>query len=153
MSVRQDIVDAIATRLGTIASGQTFTLPDGVYTCGSSPLTVTPWRRVPYAANQVPAIAFWDTVTTIGEGGPIGHHEHRLEIQVVGFVAGKDAVDEARLILQDIIAAVGSDPQWGGLAHWTEISDQTLQVEESADVIAGCELKLTVIYRTRLWRS
>lgn len=152
MSIRQQIVDAISTRLGLIHSGYGFTLPDGNYTCAVTPLSVTAWRRVPYSLAQVPALAFWDTSSGIIDG-PSSHHTHRLEITVIGFVAGSTSDDTARSLLSDVMAAVASDRTWGGLATWTEISDQVLQVEQSADVIAGCEIKLVVVYRTRLGRS
>lgn len=152
MSFRQSIVDAIATRFGLIHAGHVFSLNDGDYTCASTPLSVTPWRRVPYSTAQVPAIAFWDTTQSPGPEAPIGMTEHRLEIPVVGWVAGSSAETTARSMLSDIYAAVGSDPRWGGLAKWTEVQDQTINVDQEGDVVAGCELKLIVVYETTLWR-
>lgn len=150
-SVRQQIVDAIAARLVQIAPGKVWSLPDGPYTCTSAPKSVTPWRRVPYSPAQVPAIAFWDADSAHGEP-PLAHHEHRLGITIVGFVAGNAAIDTVRALLADMVAAVGSDPRWGGLADWTEIDSQDIDVEQAGDVIAGCQISITVVYRTRLWR-
>jgi hypothetical protein len=151
-SIRQQIVDAIATRLRLIHSGHVFTLSDGDYTCASTPLSVTEWKRVPYGLAQVPAIAFWDTESDLADGGPIGQFEHRLMLSVVCFTAGATAIDDARAMLADIVAAVGSDPRWGGLATWTEIGNHQLTVDQAADQVSATELKLVVIYRTSLWR-
>lgn len=151
MSVRQQIVDAIKTRLELIHLGHQFTLPDGVYTCVTAPLSVTAWRLVPYSVAQTPAIALWDTGQTL-EDGTIGKFTHQLEIAVVGFVSGSSAPAIARDMLADITAAVGSDPRWSGLAIWTEISDHTIKADQEADITAGCECKFTISYETGLWR-
>ena len=150
-SVRQQIVEAMQTRLGLIAADYVFTLNDGDYTCTVSPVSVSNWRRVPYTLNQVPAIAFWDTAQSLGEG-PFGRFEHRLEVSVAGYVAGSASIDSARALLADICAAIGSDPRWGGLAKWTEITDQNIRSEQEGDIITGCQCTLIVVYETSLWR-
>lgn len=152
MSVRQQIVDAMAVRLGLIASGYEFTLNDGSsYVCASTPLTVTAWKRTPYQSSQVPAISFWDTAQSLGDG-PIGFFEHRLEMTIAGFVTGSTSLATARDMLADICAAIGSDPKWGGLAKWTEITAQNLNAAQEGEIVAGCEVQIVVVYETALWR-
>jgi hypothetical protein len=153
-SIRQQLVDAVATRLGLIHAGHVFALPDGTYTCEVTPLSVTEWRKTPYGLAQVPAIAFWDTSATLGDS-IIGRFEHRLEISVLCFTAGASAIDNARAMMADIAAAIGSDPKWttiSGINAWTEPGTKTLATEQAADVVSASEMTFTIGYRTPLWR-
>lgn len=158
-TVRDQIVDAIKARLLSIATGKTFTMSDGVYTCtglfsgvdavGNE--RVHNWRKVPYSKNQVPAINFRDTDAEPAEG-TIGQSHHDLLIEIEGHLAGGTAIETARSIFQDISAAIGSDYRWGGLADSTEIARMVLDVEQEGDVIVGIQIVATVTYTTPLWR-
>jgi hypothetical protein len=75
-----------------------------------------------------------------------------LVLDLEAHVAGDTSTETARGILQDIIAAIGSDPKWGGLARWTDIDSHEINVEQAGDIVAGVLLKITVTYRTPLWR-
>lgn len=150
-TVRQQIVDAIDTRLKLIAPGHQFTLPSGVHTCGSTILGVYQWRKVPFSANQVPAIEFRDTDADT-EPGPSTQHEHKLQIELDIFFKGGTALADGRTALADVIAAIGSDPRWGGLARWTDIASPNINMDQAGDIIAGVQLNFTVSYRTPLWR-
>jgi hypothetical protein len=156
-SVRQQLVDALETRLGQIVSGKVWTLPTGAtHTCTTTILNVCPWRKTPFSTAQVPAIAFWDTMALPGNS-PFGSFDHRLQVTIAGFISGKAAADKpavnaARELQADILAAIGSDQRWGGLAQWTELENVPLDMEQEGDVVAACELQLTIYYRTGLWQ-
>lgn len=151
MSIRQQLIDAIESRLRQIAPGKVFTLPGGPYSCSSSIKDVCPWRKVPFSLNQVPAIAFWDTDAGVTPG-PSTQHEHKLKIELEGHVAGGTPADTARVIMNDVIACIGSDPKWSNLARWTDIDSHEISVEQSGDTIAGIMINFTITYRTPLWR-
>lgn len=151
-SVRQQIVDAIEARLKLIVSGKIWTLPDGLtHTCTTNVAGVYPWRKVPFSVAQLPAIGFWDTTSGL-EDGTFGSFNHALEVNIVGFVSGSSSVNAARELNADILAAVGSDHRWNGLARWTEVQNMPLDMEQAGDVVAAGEIKLTVHYRTGLWK-
>ena len=134
-----------------IAPGFVFTLPSGPYTCGSTIKDVYQWRKVPFSLNQVPAIEFRDTDGET-QPGPSTQHEHKLHIDLLIFFAGGTALASGRTALADVIAAIGSDPKWGGLARWTDIDSPNLDMEQAGDVIAGVQVNFTVTYRTPLFR-
>lgn len=151
-SIRQQIVDAVTARFGLIASGYQFPLPAGVYDCVSSPLGVHLWRRVPFSVAQVPALAIWDTDSILADDGPIGMHQHLLTVDILAMVTGSAAIDSARGMMADIVAAVGSDPRWGGLATWTDVGAEEIDLQQAGDVVAGGRITLKITYRTPLWR-
>lgn len=150
-AIRQQLVDAIETRLGLIAPGHVFQLPSGPHVCDNNILGVYPWRKVPFSQAQIPAIAFWDADAPV-QPGPVSQHEHSLKIALEVHVAGNTAATTARSIMQDILAAIGSDPRWGNLARWTDIDSHEIAVDQAGDVIAGVSINFTVTYRTALWR-
>lgn len=150
-SIRQQIVDAIQLRLGTIMQGQSFTLPDGLYVCQNSIAGVYPWRKTPFSTREVPAIEFWDASAEVSPSES-SRQEHELHIGLQILVAEKTPASTARSILADVTACIGSDARWGGLARWTNITGHGLVVEKAGDVIAAAQLSFTVIYRTPLWR-
>lgn len=151
-SIRQQIVDAIETRLGQIAVGKVWTLEDGsTHTCTVASKGVYPWRKVPFSPTQLPAIAIYDGGSTL-EDGPIGSFSHALEVSIVGYIASSSPVNTARELAADILAAVGSDHRWGGLAQWSYVESLPLDIEPAGDVVAAGEIKLTVHYRTGRWQ-
>jgi len=154
MSIRHNIVTALQTRLAHIYSGFEIILPDETYVCSSSPKSVSIWRTTPYSLAQVPAIGIWDTDQELDETiGPDGCQRWKLSVTVVGFVAGAAASEATRIIQDDIIACIGSDPTLDGLALWCRIPAVKMIIDESgAEVVAGCEISVEVLYRAGLWR-
>jgi len=151
MSRRQQLVDAIEARLKDIANGVVFNLPDGAYVCQNNINGVYPWRKTPFNPNELPAIEFWDASSDDSPGAS-GQHEHQLPIVLQVSTAGSQPASVARTLMEDIVAAIGSDPRWGNLASWTDITGHGLMIEKAGDVIAGAQILFTVRYRTPLWR-
>ena len=150
-SRRQQIVDAIETRLGLIAPGFTFSLPDGAYICGSTLLGAYSWRKAPFSKAELPAVRFTDDNAEVVPG-PSTQHESRLKISLDGVMAGGTSASAARALMADVVAAIGSDPRWGGLAFWTDIHSHSIDVDQAGDVVSACQVVFTVTYRTPLWR-
>ena len=151
VSRRQQLVDAIEARLGQIAPGVVFTLPDGSYTCSSSINGIYPWRKAAFGKTEVPAIRFTDD-NADAKPGPSTQHEHKLKITAEGVVVGTTSASTARAMMADMVACIGSDPRWGGLAYWTELDSHAIDLEQAGDTIAGLQINFTVTYRTPLWR-
>ena len=147
-SKRQQIVDAVAARLGQIAVGKVWTLQDGASrTCTTAVKGVHPWRKIPFSSAMLPAIGFWDTESTPGEATLDGGC-HLLQISVVGFVSGDASTDSARELNSDIMAAIGSDTTFGGLAELSIFNRVPLDMEQAGDVVSAGEILITVTYRT-----
>jgi hypothetical protein len=150
-SLRQQIVDAITSRLQEIRIGKVYQLPDGPYTCENDIKGVYPWRKVPFSKAEIPAIKLDDTSAETS-AGPASQHQHKLTFSLEVIVAGSSSASTVRSILADVVAAIGSDPKWNRLAFWTELDGHNIDVEQAGDIIAGAQLQITVTYRTSLWR-
>lgn len=153
MSTRHDIVKALQERLGHIIAGFEVELPDETYVCGSSPKSVTIWRKTPYSLAQIPAICIWDTDQNKDEDGVIGMQNWILQVSIVGFVTAAAPAEAVRTLQDDILAVIGSDPTLGGLAIWCRVPAVRLIVDDSGgEIVGGCEVTLEVQYRASLWR-
>lgn len=148
---RQQIVDAIVDRLKTIIPGKVFTLDSGSYTCQSSIIDVYPWRKTAFSAAELPAIRLEDADADV-EPGASGQHEHKLHLSLEGAVLKSTTAAAARAMVSDVLAAIGSDVKWGGLARWTDINSHSIDLEQAGDIISGFQILITVTYRTPLWR-
>lgn len=154
MSIRQNIIDAIAARLGLIASGHVFTLETGgSYTCATSPAVVAVWRKTPFTPAQFPAVGIWDTRSTLDREGIVGAFTHLLEVSIVGFLASSAPIGTARDLQADIVAAIGSDPRWSGLADETIVEELPMDAAQGGDIVAAVEIRVTIRYRAGLWQT
>lgn len=131
---RQQLIDAVEARLKTISafSGR-----------------VWPWRRTPVSlATEVPCALFFDREASVVYAGvPVGFAEHRLKFEIEAYAKGSTTASQARAMLGDMIAAIWQDPQWGGLARWTEIDNHELALEHTGEIVGGILLTVTIVYR------
>lgn len=164
-TIRQQIVDAIEARLKLITLGQSFTVNGAAVACRTNiGDSVSVWRTQPLAdkENWLVTIQDLDAPITRGAGeSEVGRHLHNLRVRVVlaskRTVRGDDAPEyNIRNMLADVMAAVGSDPRWTvagtRLAHWTDVEETALEVDETGARMAGASLLLTVKYKTALWQ-
>ena len=158
MNVRQQIVNAIAAKLGTIAPGVTFTLQGGTSRTCTTILARAPdgspgvysWRKAPFSKAQIPAINFRDEDAAI-ECKNFSNQDNRMKVTVEGLAPSDITASAARNLLADIVAAFCSDPRWGGLTGqggWTNVTSQAIDLEQAGDVISACEASFVITYRT-----
>lgn len=143
---RQQILDNIAARLLLIRPGVVFQLLDGSYTCLTAVNKVQTWRKNPYSLIELPAIAWRDQVTKLSSVEFRNAYIYKLRCVFAAYLKGQGASSQARDILGDMLAAVGSDPRCGGLARKTEINKTSLMLGQQAEIVAGARLDITVTY-------
>ena len=151
MNWQDQLFAAVQSRFKTIVPGAVFQLDDGPYVCQGTIKDVHPWKKTGFSKAEVPAMKLSDPDRNI-KPGPVGQHESRLRFVAEVALLGGTSAEDARMIAADIIAAIGSDPRWGGLARWTDVVRQTIDVDQAGDVIAGVEIEFDITFRTPLWR-
>ena len=144
MTVRQSIVDALVTRLKTV------TVSNGY--ASNAGLTVYAWFPENLQVNVLPCILIRDTADQI-EDLSRTVTQHRLSIDVMGFVAsGTTTDDAARALVGDLAKCLmnPADRTLGGVCDSISMTDGgTIQLEQSSDATrASVSLGLTVVYRT-----
>lgn len=129
MSTRGDILNNLAGRLSSIAPAAGW---------GSRPLQIT----------SLPQIAWRDTVE-LEKDSIIGLPRlYKMRVAIAGYVSG--SAGSARSILEQIVAAVGTDPRCGDLAERTTPLSFQLKASQAADVTACGVMTLDIWYRSAL---
>ncbi len=154
MSKRQQIIDQLAARLGTIQAGQQVALETGEdYTYQTSlGNNVGEWRESQFAGNEAEGIVFRDTTGEMPPSDETNSQDHELVIEISAGSGKKYAPSRARLWAEDILAALGQDPTFGGLALDAVPGTVELRHEEQGRELQGLVIDITIRYITTLWR-
>lgn len=132
-SKRQDIIDAIETRMKTIlvAGGYETNLGSNVFI----------WKATPFQSTEVPGVDVRD-VDDISEAQTVGEEIHTMPIECRCHVGTTASMTDVRKITADINKAVGVDVTWSGLA------EDTTQVQGGlADIEIGNEVNTIVVVK------
>lgn len=155
-SMRQQIIDALATRLKTILAGASVTLNGDSYTYATDiGAVVTVWRKEELRQDETWFLNLRDTKAPkdpAGEGSEVGRTLHRLQVLIDMGVKDSMAPELIRAALLDVSVCLGANRTLGGLCRNIDIDDDSLGVDETGQLIAGASLSLTITYRTPLWR-
>jgi hypothetical protein len=86
------------------------------------------------------------------EGPPAyGRLGHTLSVPVEVILPGGTDLEEMRGYAATLLAAVATDPTWGGLATGTDLASVAVSPGERDRVSAGVTVTLRVAYETALW--
>lgn len=108
-SVRQQIIDAVETRLKTIKTANGYETDIG--------LNVNVWHTTDFQETELPAIDIRDVSEVMEVRG--GNHICTLTVEIEAKVSGSASGVTMRDILADIIKAVGTDSTFSNLVQET----------------------------------
>lgn len=154
-AIRTQLRDLIRARLELIQAGNTITLQTGrVHTFLTDiGLSVVPWRIGDVLPTDMPCCGFADQEAAASyDNASHGEQAHGLNLEIVGFVTGDDHVGLATCALLDILAAIGSDPEWGGLASaYTTLTGTEIEIKPNGQKIAAAIVNIRIDYYSPLW--
>lgn len=139
-TVRQQIIDAIDTRLQTILIANGYKTDAG--------LKVFAWREFGLGDTDLPALVYKD-VFDEPDQVTIGNVDNTLTVEVSA-LATKSATSDQQIreMIADVIKAVGVDESWGDLAEFTLLPSGTMEVEQLEKKIFGAQVDLRIEYQT-----
>jgi len=139
-STRQQLVDAIVTRLKTItvANGYNLAIGSKVYD----------WRMSPLLPAGLPAIEVRDGEATMSVATLDAGISHTLSITAVCLASGATAAATARKGLADIAKALQTDRTFGGLAQVFLPGSTALEVQQDNDLLAAGQYTFSLVYYT-----
>ena len=135
MNKRQQIVDTLTEMMKGV---------DGVR-------KVAVWKITDFAPAEFPVILIRDTVDNMPSDGAIGRLDHELDIELTAMFFGKTSSDEAREMTALIIAALGENTTFDGVAYDTVVSSSELDVDEIGKKVSSAIINIVVLYRSELW--
>jgi hypothetical protein len=149
-SRRKQILSAMETRFKTIAVGVEFSVNGDVYVCASAIGDAVFLRRVePLDATETEALNVIDgeaTATAIAGG----FTEYGVVVTIDCLYRNDDG-SKAEQAARDVLAAIGSDPYWGGLAESTVLESANLDVQLFDDSEAGFSIPVKITYQVPNW--
>ena len=135
-NIRQQIIDALETRMNTIADVE----------------KVVVWRASDLSPDELPAIIIRDTIDTMpADGVGAGRLDHELDVSLTAMFAGNTSASDSREMVATIVASIGEDSTFGGLAYDTILLSADLDLDDSAQLIAAAQITLTIRYRSGMW--
>lgn len=145
-SIRQQILDAVATRLGTITTANGYETEAGG--------NVYEWAVVPLDQDNLPALGYKDSGEDIVDE-TVGEQIRTLHVDIVGIEKGTAVTAFTRKISADVIKAAGTDLTWGGLAEDTTLrtAGKDIEIEHKDRKLAANLTGLDIEYSTQRFNS
>lgn len=139
-NIRQQLLDAIVTRLKTItiANGYNLAIGNKVYD----------WKLSPLVPEDLPVIEVRDSEAAIDITDLDGSLSHRLKITIVLLATGLTAAATARKGLEDISRAINIDPWFGNLVKSFEPESTSIEVIQDEHLLAAGQYTCTAVYYT-----
>lgn len=144
-TLRQRIVDVIATRLSTILIAEGYKTDAGK--------TVVAWSEHALAENKLPALTYRD-MGNAPEQATVGRVDNFLTMEVGG-IAVRDATGQAQMreIIADVLQMVGADETWSGLAFDTQIPSEDPDIIMLENGQFSAMITLTIEYNTERFNA
>jgi len=141
MSLRQQIVDAINTRVATIKTANLYQTD-----IGDKPRE---WHVTSLDTSQTDTVIIRD-IDDVKRSDPNGENSSRhtwaLRVIIDAVLTPADGNPaKARLAIADIKKAIKVDPTWGGLAKRTEEVKDSLMVEKEGTRVGGAQVHVDII--------
>lgn len=137
-SKRQQIVDALATAMATITTGNGYQTDAGA--------NVSTWLIRDLDETELPSIEVRDVGQSVGSA--ISTSEWNLNVEIEITAAGTTAPAICRAAMADVYQALGVDNTLGGLAIRVDSSGDDLTVDQTESKIARGTVAIEVAYRT-----
>ncbi len=144
-SIRQQIVDALETRLKDIlvAKGYKTDLARNIFI----------WRTTDLQESELPALVVRDMPEDVIVRGT--NHEYTLTFELEAKIKNSPITamipaKEAREVIADVIKAIGVDPNFSNLVQGTRpVSNESLSIEQKDKKVASLIMKIEIRYVTK----
>lgn len=141
MSIRQSIIDAVRTRLGTIRTANGYGTDIGT--------NVLEWQTAPVPSGDLPAVSFRDADNEVAEW-TMRERDNRVAVVIEAF--GRDVTPgTVRQYAEDIYAAIAVDETWGGLALVTDPVSDTIDLKTTEEGVGRATVRILIEYQTAKW--
>ena len=143
MTTRASIIAAVEAALSGITRDNGYTTDAGQ--------TVEQWRTRPVIQGEPrPALTVRDTTDSIELR--YGQAVHTLTLEIDAVTDGDTTAATLRELAGDVLAALGSNETWGGLAEGTEAKQITLEVVRDGQPAGSLQVQATVTYATESFK-
>lgn len=143
MSKRQSIMDKLMIMLQDIWQVNGYNTDIGN--------NVQEWRVTPVAEGDLPMLTYSDISHETSVPLSV-RHDHVLTVKIEAYVAaGTATAATARLVMSDILRAVGKNRSFDRLVIKASPSSGTLEIEQQNKLIGRVTLNLVLTYASAEW--
>lgn len=138
-SKRQQVLDAITTKLALITTGNGYSM---------TVKSVTAWRKKPLTISDLPAIIVQDMAASVDyESSGTGEITHHLAIEIGLFTNGTSTASNCRNGMADIVKSLGPQPSLSlSFDAWLELTAHELAMEIDGDICGAGRVTLQATY-------
>ncbi len=142
--LQQQIIDALITALGEISTANGYETEIGS--------NVSEWDIARDTVDELPAVDVrdHDTIDVSSDGG---FFNYEMPVDIIVTTSGSTSKSEARKMIYDVYAAVGSDPSFGNLADNSFPQSHEIGAEHEANLISRVVIKVLIKFSTANWSS
>ena len=151
MATRTEIFAYVKAQLKTIKLGSSVTVKGTAYAYQTDiGRSIFPWRTSALGEKEKSDLTLRDEHSdrVDDEQGEFGLDKRNLRIPIEIRRRGKstDAIAWIDKVITDLTALIISNPRLGGLARWSQLDQETKDLESHGTDIASIALVLTVTY-------
>lgn len=141
---RQQIIDAVKARMQTILQSADYNTDLGQH------VRVSPTTKAPDSWEWLLEIYFPGAADPEA-AGISDRWDYALDVDIdmdrIGAAGDADVSD----MLADVLAAIGTDPTWGGLAYETTQPSHNPEWERKGRLVGAANIRFKILYRTQPW--
>lgn len=153
--LRQDIIDAVKTRMQGILTGSGYHTNIGSHVITGRPRLVGPDGSVGPSiveASELPCVIIRDPVDTIKHSTLARKQEHVLDVELeIHVQGGADSDADLRMAIADVYKAVGTDPKWSNLATNTTPASDESTILQGDKIDAAALIRINIAFITGPW--
>lgn len=145
MGKRQDIITAAGVKFATI------TIANGYNTdIGNN---VNEWKVIADEESDLPSLHYRDASVEVLEiEGQDNYFEtKKLNLEVEIRVSGTTTPATLRLMIEDVLAAVGKDINWSNNAYDTDYEGDTMDIDQDNLKIGSVLMNIAIGYQVKNW--
>ena len=151
MSVRQNIITALDTRLKTIktSNGYNTNIGERVYE----------WRAIDIEKETLDCISYQDPSSELiapfeeNDNADETYHYKKLTVHIYMLTSGTTANAKLRLMIEDILTAIGTDTTFSNTAGKTTLEGDTTEIEQDNKKYGGTRITILIEYKTLAWKD
>ena len=142
-SIRQQIMDKVDARLKLIKTTGGYKTNIGSH--------VFDWLTRDLADSDLDALIYRDKANSISAGTQ-KLFENRVSVEIeVKSKSASTTAKQVRMMIEDVYKAIGTDETWGGLAQKTNVSGDSIEIEQGEKVVGSGTINIEIEYRTAKW--
>lgn len=143
MSIRQQIITALDTRLRTITIANGYKTNAGAH--------VFDWLDRDLADTELDAIVYRDPANEISQE-TFSQVDNRVRVEIeVKTKSASTTAAQVRKLIEDVYKAIGIDETFGGLAHEAQPVSENIDIQQADKIMGSATVVIEIYYVSTKW--